>query len=373
MLSLFLHHLLRLRIDVNGQKLTVWRGTTIEKLLDKGYATPTPGNLLAVDGSVLAKGEGKRCSATIDGEKADETSKVHRGAVVVIKDGKNTTEEHTTTEETIPYGTVNDSREFEAYWFGSIHLLSDGQEGVKTTKTGKISGKTVSEVTTPAIDAGYRIYTAHPQDKVVALTFDDGPWPETTSQILDILEENGAKATFFTIGSQIADQSEDVRRAHEMGCEVCTHTWDHAAGNGQGVNLTYMSASEQVEELQKGYQSIADVLGEEPSHIMRAPGGNFYGEIIDNLWNYLDAEIGWDVDTEDWRQPGADAIAEMILSVQPGQIILMHDGGGDRSQTVEALRTALPKLVEQGYSFVTIDELLAYGVPGSSTDTVTVG
>ena len=129
------------------------------------------------------------------------------------------------------------------------------------------------------------------------------------------------------------------------------------------VDLTAMSSAEQLDEVKKGYEAIANVIGEEPPHVMRAPGGNFYGSIIDTLWDTVDAEIGWDVDTEDWRRPGADAIAATILTVQPGQVILMHDGGGDRSQTVEGLRMALPQLVEQGYSFVTIDELIAYGAP----------
>ena len=94
--------------------------------------------------------------------------------------------------------------------------------------------------------------------------------------------------------------------------------------------------------------------------MMRAPGGNFHDEIINTLWPYLDAEIGWDVDTEDWARPGADAIAARILSVEPGQVILMHDGGGDRSQTVEALRQALPELTARGFKCVTISELLSY-------------
>ena len=71
------------------------------------------------------------------------------------------------------------------------------------------------------------------------------------------------------------------------------------------------------------------------------------------------------MDTEDWKRPGTEAIYNMIMSVQPGQVILMHDGGGDRSQTVEALKQALPKLAEQGYSFVTVNELLSYGMPGA--------
>ena len=94
---------------------------------------------------------------------------------------------------------------------------------------------------------------------------------------------------------------------------------------------------------------------------MRAPGGNFHDSIIDTLWPYVDAEIGWDVDTHDWSRPGVDSIVESLLSVEPGQVVLMHDGGGDRSQTVEALRQALPILAERGYRFVTISELLSSG------------
>ncbi len=358
-----IHRFLRLGVTVNGEKMTVWRGTTVEKLLDKEVVNPTPGDLLAIDGSIITEGGGERCSVEIDGEAADVTSKLKRKASVNIGDGADVTEDSTVSEESIPYGTADDSREFGLYWSGSIHLLSDGQEGVRTVTTGSVSGITLDEVTKPAIDSGYRIYTARPADKVIALTFDDGPWEGTTSEILDILEQYGARATFFTIGNQISSYPDEVRRAKALGCQVCTHTWDHAAGSGQGVNLTYMSASEQIDEIQRGYNAISEVLGEEPSHIMRAPGGNFYGDIISTLWPYVDAEIGWDVDTEDWRLPGADAIAAAITSAQPGQVVLMHDGGGDRSQTVAALRQAMPVMVEQGYSFITIDEMLAYGVP----------
>lgn len=368
-LVLGLHHFLRLGISVNGTRHTVWRGTTIEKLLDKGFADPKPGNLLAVDGALLEEGKGDRCAATMDGETAKLDTKVKRGASILINDGSDVTEDSTVTEEAIPYGTANASTDFDYYWSGAIHLLSDGENGVETVTTGKVSGKKVTEVVKPAIPKGYSIYSVHTTDKVCALTFDDGPWPETTKQILDILEKNGAKATFFTIGNQISEHPEDVKRAAQMGCEVCTHSWDHAAGNGQGVNLTYMSSSEQVEEIQKGYAAIKEVLGTEPVHIIRSPGGNFYGSIVDTLWNYVDAEIGWDLDTEDWRLPGSDAIYETIMQVEPGQVVLMHDGGGDRSETVEALDRALPELVQQGYRFLTMSELLEYGITGEVAST----
>lgn len=350
-------------VTVNGQEVTVHNGDTVQKLLDDGVVSPTPGNLLAIDGTVLEEGKGDVCSVTINNNTADVSTPLTKNAVVEVGDGADATEDSTVTEEAIPFETDEGDRSFAAYWNGSLHLLSDGKDGVRTMRTGNLSGISQEESVVQPIDAGYRIYTARPSSRVIALTFDDGPWPETTDAILDILQQYNAKATFFTIGNQISSYPEQVKRAASLGHQICTHSWDHASGSGNGVDLTRMSADEQIEEVTKGYAAIADVLGEEPAHIMRAPGGNFYGDIIDTLWPYLDAEIGWDVDTEDWSRPGVDAIKSAILSVQPGQVILMHDGGGDRTQTVEALQQALPVLVEQGYSFVTINELLALGMP----------
>lgn len=358
----------RFDVTVNGETVTLGRGATVQTLLDQNIVSPTPGNLMAVDGSLLSKGDGAPCTAVIDGKKASIDTPLSAGNTIEITDGEDTTEEATVKETALEHGKSEGDRTFAAYWYGSLHLLSDGEDGVQTVSTGKQSGKTVSEVTKEPIDAGYRIYTAQPDDKLIALTFDDGPWPDTTEQILDILEENGAKATFFTIGEQIKGHEDDVKRAIKMGCKVYTHTWDHAAGSGGGTSIANMTADEQVNEIKKGYKAIADVTGEEPDHIMRAPGGNFYGDVIDNVWDVVDAEIGWDVDTEDWSRPGVDAIESAILSVQPGQVILMHDGGGDREQTVEALRSALPQLVEKGFKFVTVDELIALGMPSRTSE-----
>ena len=347
-------------VVVNGERISATANDTVSMLVDKGYAKPTPGNLVAVDGSLLTEGAGGAYTATINGEPAEPDTKLVDQATVEIGNGSDVTEDYTTTEQAIPFGTSNSDTSFSAYWNGSIHRMSDGVDGVETVKTGNVSGISVTEVTTPPVDGGYHIYTVQTDDPVIALTFDDGPWPETTEQILDILQQYDAKATFFTIGNQIANYSSSVKRAYDMGCEICTHTWDHAAGSGQGVSIAKMSPDEQVSEVTRGMEAIKQATGADAPRILRAPGGNFYGDVITNLWSLLDAEIGWDVDTEDWSRPGVEAIYERILSVRPGQVILMHDGGGDRSQTVEALRQAMPVLVERGYRFVTIDELLAY-------------
>ena len=372
--ALLVLHPWKYDITVNGEKVTVKRNATIADVIEAGAANPVPGNLMAVDGSLAQEGGGDVFSGTVNGKATNDPKTVlPKGAEVEIGDGADTTETFQSTEETIPHGERTWDTEMGSYWNGSLHVYEKGEDGLKVTKTGDVSGITVTEQTKDPVDAGYTIYTADPgEDKVIALTFDDGPWGDTTNEILNVLEQYNAKATFFTIGNQIPDRADQVRRAHDLGCQICTHTYDHAEGSGQGVNLTFMSAEEQIAEVTQGYAVIKDALGEEPSHVIRAPGGNYYGSIISTLEPYVDAEIGWDVDTEDWRLPGSDAIYEAIMSARSGQVILMHDGGGDRSQTVEAVKRAVPELVEQGYRLVTVNELLAYDLP-SSDGITTVG
>lgn len=356
-------------VTVNGESHQVTMGTTLQKLVDDGFASPKAGNLMAVDGSIATQGGGEPFKASINGgeQTSDPSTGVRRGDDVVFADGGNIEEPSEQATEVIPHGSSTSEITQESYYFGSIHLYSDGEDGEQVTKTGTVSGKKKTEVTKKPVDSGFHAYTADVgEDKVVAITFDDGPWPATTSEVLDVLEANDAHATFFVIGNQIEENADVFKRAYESGNQIGTHTYDHAAGSGGGVNLTYMSADEQVAEIEKGFDAIEKTLGTEVSHVMRAPGGNYYGSLVETLHPYVTAEFGWDVDTEDWSRPGAETIAKRIESVKPGQIILCHDGGGDRSQTVEALKTALPKLKEQGYSFVTVDELLKYGVSEAS-------
>ncbi len=218
----------------------------------------------------------------------------------------------------------------------------------------------MKEVTKPVVNNTYFKYNAHTgDDKVIALTFDDGPWP-TTNELLDVLKEYDVKATFFTIGEQIADYPDAMKREVKEGHQIATHSWDHASGSGNGVDMTLMSPEEQVEEVTKGQNAIVELTGGEAPKAFRSPGGNFRDDLIWTVAPYVSYEIGWNVDTEDWRTPGAQTIADRIMSAKSGDIVLMHDGGGPRTQTIEALKIALPKMIEKGYKFVTIDELLAY-------------
>lgn len=344
-------------ITLNGQTQTIQGDErSIDGLLNNNVVSVTPGNYLAVDGSVMRQGDGTRCTATLNGEATDDYSqRLNAGDTVDIQNGTDVTEPYTDSDpQTLPHSA-------KLQGTGAVHVYQgDGTDGEKVTRTGQESGITADVTTKEAKDETVLCYNVDSKgDKVVALTFDDGPWDNQTAEVLDILEANDAKATFFTVGKQISGREDLIKRAADDGCEIGTHTWDHAEGSGQGVSLIKMSDQERKDEITKGYDAIKSATGQDASTIFRSPGGNFDSSVATSLEGLVTAEIGWNVDTNDWRRPGAAAIAKNIESVSPGHIILMHDGGGDRSQTIAALKEALPVLKQQGFTFVTVQELLS--------------
>lgn len=343
-------------VTLNGDQVTISGAErSVGGLLDNNVVSVTPGNYVAVDGSTIRQGEGTRCTAKVNGNDTDDMGMhLNGGDKIEISNGTDITEPYTDSEpQTLPHKT-------ELKGVGAVHLYSNNaQDGEQVTRTGKESGITATVTTKEPIDNIVQYYNVNSNgDKVIALTFDDGPWDKQTDEILDILEQNDAKATFFTVGQCISGHEKELQRAASMGCEIGTHTWDHAEGSGEGVSLIKMSTDERKQEVQKGLEAIKNATGQEASTIFRCPGGNFDTSVVTDLEGIVTAEIGWNVDTTDWKKPGADVIAQRIQSAGPGNIILMHDGGGDRSQTIEGLRQALPKLKEQGYSFITVQELL---------------
>ncbi len=343
-------------VTLNGTTTTIEGSQrSIQGLIDAGTVTPTAGNHLAIDGSVIQQGGGNAATVKLNNaETSDFSQLLMDGDDIGVTNGTDTTEEYTEeTKETKPA-----KASVKVKGSGAIHKVSAPSKETVKVLTGKESGKTKTEVVKKSSGLTVTKCNASTNKKVIALTFDDGPWPTTTDEILDILAENDAKATFFTIGKQIASHTSSVKRMKEAGHQICTHTYDHASGSGRGVNITYMSASEQKKEIKKGYEAIKAVTGEDASTVVRLPGGNVNEDTYSNLSNLISAEINWNVDTEDWSRPGVDAIYNRIVNASSGNVILMHDGGGDRSQTVAALKKALPVLKGKGYSFVTIDELL---------------
>lgn len=343
-------------VTINGQQQTIeGQQRTIEGLLDTNTVSVTPGNYVAVDGSVMREGEGTRATATINGQGTEDFStRLNEGDDISLTNGSDITEEYTEGEPQALQPTL------EVQGTGAVHLYTQkGEPGEKVVRTGNESGKTAEVTTKEPVNGVVQYYSVNTNgDKVIALTFDDGPWDTSTAAILDTLKEYDAKATFFTVGQKISGHEDLLQRAANEGHEIGTHTWDHAEGSGQGVSLILMSSDERKQEVEKGLQAIKDATGQDASLMFRSPGGNFDASVASDLSDLIDAEIGWNIDTGDWQKPGVDTIAQRIESAGPGEIILMHDGGGDRSETVAALKQALPKLKEEGYRFVTVSELI---------------
>ncbi len=352
-------------ITVDGIERQAKRSTTIQNLIDNKFVASTSGNLIAVDNAIIKQFGGALPNITINGTGCNDFStKVSENCVVVSSTGSDVMEDYSSTRTTVPYETV-----FKGKLSATLCVQTQaGTIGVSESRTGALSGKTVS-VTISA--PRNRIITGYFPDtggkKIIALTFDDGPWPTTTKEILAILAQYNIKATFFQVGN-LEEQYRDIAQAvASAGHEICTHTYDHAAGNGKGVNLGYMSDSEIIAEVQKGFAAIQSTTGE-TSTVLRAPGGNFGVR----EWNLLDgiitSEIGWDIDTRDWNTPGVNAIVQQIEKATAGDIILCHDGGGDRSQTVSALKIAIPYLIEHGFTFVTVSDLINQStIPASAS------
>ncbi len=342
-------------ITVDGRSMTAKAHTTLADLANSTPNTAKPGDLLAIDGSVITEGGGLPYTFTVNGTvEPNYDREVWQGDEIEIDDGEDKMEDF--TEEVIevaPPVVIEGT--------GAVHRYANtGSAGKGTKKVGAVSGIVQMHTESdPVTETMERFNVDTGGDKVIALTFDDGPWPTYTEQILQILGDNNAKATFFTVGNCIGKLKDTVKRASDAGHQICTHSWDHASGSGQGVNLDYMTDDEQREEIAKGMQAISDATGAEASKVVRVPGGNLSENTAKILREFATSEIGWNIDTNDWRRPGASVVSARIQAATPGDIILMHDGGGDRSQTVEALREALPILRGQGYRFITIDELLS--------------
>lgn len=198
---------------------------------------------------------------------------------------------------------------------------------------------------------------ADTDEKVVALTFDDGPHPKYTSEILDLLNEYGIKATFFVIGQNVNECPELILREANEGHEIENHTYSHS----------YISKIAKVDirsEIEKCEDAVCEITGNK-TRFIRPPGGLYKEPFVELADDMSYGIVLWSVDTKDWASPSVDSIVNCVLSnVKAGDIILMHDYVSARSSTVDALRRIVPRLLAEGYKFVTVSELYEYQKTG---------
>lgn len=200
-------------------------------------------------------------------------------------------------------------------------------------------------------DAGYILWEIQTEEKVVALTFDDGPHPTYTVQILNLLEQYEAKGTFFIVGEHAENNPEIVLNMYEDGHEIANHTYTHPFTT---------SVPKIMEEIKQTDDTLFSITGYSPK-LFRPVEGNYHEKLVEEVVKegYKIVMWSWHQDTEDWKDPGVNKIVNKVLNgIEEGNIVLFHDGGGNREQTVKALSMILPELQKQGYKFITVSEML---------------
>jgi len=193
------------------------------------------------------------------------------------------------------------------------------------------------------------------QVKDVALTFDDGPGPYTP-QILDVLEREHVPATFFVVGQEIHDFGASTEREIRDGFVIGDHTENHPM-------LAKLSAHDQKEQLFEQAARI-ELLGGRKPRLFRPPYGSFNATTFHLLHQMKMLMVLWSADTDDYEQPGVETIVKRALEgAKPGAILLMHDAGGNREETVAALPQVIRTLRARGFKLVTVPRLLADDPP----------
>ena len=214
----------------------------------------------------------------------------------------------------------------------------------------------------PVVDSrGGAVRAVRPPERTLALTFDDGPDPVWTPRILDVLRKHHVHATFFLVGSAAIDNPELVKRIVAEGHEIGVHTLTHAdLGNAPQWRRQL--------EVQGAQKVITGITGQAAS-LLRPPYSSGNDAINDGTWAAMQdlADDGYlsvfsTLDSKDWQRPGVAAIEQRLASPgRDGQIVLMHDGGGDREETVAALDSTLSRWADQGYKVTTVGAAVGIG------------
>jgi len=321
-----------LQIQVAGSNRTVAAGTRLKDVVLRFALVPASGELLDVEGRVLRKNvyPGK---ILVNGVAVPADTILTQGDVVTARKGKDRTEKVVKKVVSVPGGDTPNPQ----FFLGRA-------PGEQVIRVGKISGKLVSSVFHPTGPFTPR--------KAVALTFDDGPSPTNTLRVLKVLNRFGVKATFFVIGRSASFHPNLVDAELAAGMEVGNHSWSHP------YRTPFSRFTSRVirTEITKAQQELLS-LGAS-SGLFRPPGGAYSSKVI-NVAKTADARLVlWSVDPKDWeRGSTAHEIAKAVLSkVEPGSIVILHDGGGDRSATIAALPAIIKGIRAKGLQLVTVGE-----------------
>lgn len=339
-------------VTLNGETVSVRINSTIEQLIDDQGLEPRAGNLLAVDDTVLEKGAGERCAVTLGGKKVADAdlsaTKLEGGEKLEIGDGADTYEEHDVQATTIqPTLKVSGSGpvQYVAQW---------GEAGRSEIWTGKVSGRTADKgVVKQAVECVVECRSVSPDakgKKYLALTFDEGP-SARTQDLLSILEEKGVKATFFVQGDRAEANSAAVKAIADAGMELGSNTYSD-------TNLSELSGEDLRNQISRGFDAIEQAGGGDTA-LLRAPFAQFSEHNWVEAMDLVGAVVTWNVDSGDWLLKGAQNVVDTVASsVRNGNIVLLTDNDATADQAVEALPNLIDRLQENGYTLVTLSELI---------------
>jgi peptidoglycan/xylan/chitin deacetylase (PgdA/CDA1 family) len=320
-------------VTVNGRQVTLSdRHPSVARVLKAAGVVAHDGDLFAAVSHRRLVGQGQPAQIRIDGHSHGRLSPVRSGDDIVVSPGADLPEPIESQRVEVPAPGLP---EVES------HVWQPGKPGIDDVEVGQRSGEVVSR---------RRLVDPEPASpvpgKVVALSFDDGPDPRWTPMVLQILHDEGVKA-MFCIPSYAGEKFPNLVKAEfDDGHTMCDHTRHHVE------HLDKKPHAEIVDEVEGGAAFLRSVTGQDPL-FYRAPGGNLSPEVIDVAHHRGLRVVGWAVDSGDYRRPPAPVLLGRILAqVQPGAIILLHDGGGDRSHTVAIVKPLIDALRAQGYTFV---------------------
>ena len=302
-------HWRQIPITVNGTSMKVSVDMTLGRLLrDNGDFDAHPGNLVDVAGDMIEKHAGKPIVVSINGtavrRDAIDSTTIPQDGMVMVTSGEDVTEDHTVSKETVPHGESIDIAG------GSIQILKQaGKDGVHEYWVGKRSGKHVDKgVTVEPQDTIVVPLNPRPEGKkVIALTFDDGP-SKYSGPILDILKEKGVKATFFDVGEECLSFPDAEKRILEEGHQVASHSNTHP-------DMPTLSRDALRAEIIAGFSNMKKASGH-VTKVLRAPYGAFGKKQWQETSDLIDMNVLWDIDTLDWKRPGAKAIHDAVMTAR---------------------------------------------------------
>lgn len=335
-------------VTINNKPLIVRGETTVGKALYQAGYSIRRGALISREGKVVLKNGGKEPRIYINKHPASKSAVLKRDDDVTFFQGQNIKDNIKERLVPIPSRTrVIGSGPF-------IILQRRGVDGQRYEVYGEKSGAVISSRIVNYPEPTIVKRSKAVPGMTVALTFDDGPNPPYTQRILKILREQNVIATFFVVGSQVQKYPEVVREISESGYPVENHSLTHPK--------LYKLANTVVDaELDQARDLIMQNTNVEPKWF-RPPYGTSNVIIDEAVAKRGYKLVFWTVDTLDWKAPDTEFIWQRFISqIRPGAIVLLHDGGGNRDKTIAILPRIIQYLRDQGYSFVTLDQL--YGGP----------